>query len=74
MSISFSRHHGLANLSVQGVAAKDRTQNEDAYDSVLIQRILEDPALLERLCDRVYQIMLTDLQQQQNRSRNYTGL
>lgn len=74
MSTRFSQHHGLANLSVHGVAAEYLTQNGDAYDSILIQKILDDPVLLNRLCDLVYQMMLVDVQQQQNRSSNYIQL
>lgn len=49
------------------------TQDSDSL-APLIQKVLKDPALLDQLCDRVYQLMLTDLRQQQDCSRNYTGL
>ena len=74
MSSNFYQSHSLANPAGYGVAARYQTQNKDAHDSALIQKILKDRALLDRLCDRVYQMMLADLQQQQDRSRNYTGL
>ncbi len=73
MSSNFSQHHSLANLAGYGIAAKYQTQDNDSL-TPLIQKVLKDRALLDRLCDLVYQMMLTDLQQQQDRSKNYTGL
>ncbi len=34
-------------------------------------RVLQDPLLLNRLGDRVYELMLEDLRYQRERSRNY---
>ena len=74
MSPSFSQNYSLANPAGYGIAAKYQTDDNCDSNSALIQKILKDRALLERLCDRVYQMMLADLQQQQDRSRNYIGL
>lgn len=73
MSTNFSRSNSLANSASYSTAAEYRRQDSDSLAS-LIQKVLKDRALLDQLCDRVYQIMLTDLRQQQERSRNYTGL
>ena len=37
----------------------------------LAKAILQDPVLLEQLCDRIYDLMQTDLRQQQERHRGY---
>ena len=74
MSTNFSQHHSLANPPGYGIEAKCQTQDNNGSLAPLIQKVLEDRALLDRLCDRVYQMMLADLRQQQDRSRNYTGL
>ena len=74
MSSSFSQNHSLANPAGYGIAVRYQTNDKDDYNSALIQKILKDRALLERLCDRVYQMMLADLQHQQDRTRNYIGL
>ena len=34
-------------------------------------QVLQDPLLLRKLCDRVYELMLEDLRYQGERSRNY---
>lgn len=34
-------------------------------------RVMQDPLLLRRLSDRVYELMLEDLRYQRERSRNY---
>lgn len=69
---SSSSQNPMAN-EANAIAANQTDDNDDS-PSALIQNVLKDRALLERLCDRVYQIMLADLQQQQDRSRNYMGL
>ncbi len=71
MSSYLPRHHSLANPAGYSIAAKYQTS--DASLTPLIEKALKDPALLDQLCDRVYQIMLADLQQQQDRTRNYGG-
>lgn len=71
MPSHLSPQHNLANPAGFGIAARELVNN--ASLTPLIKKVLEDRALLERLCDRVYQTMLTDLQQQQDRSRNYGG-
>lgn len=65
------QHHSLS--APAGYAIAKRLQVEKAFRSPLIVKALKDRALLERLCDRVYRIMLADLQQQQDRSRTYGG-
>ncbi len=71
MSFYLPQHHSLANPAGYAIAAK--YQISDASITPLIEKALKDRALLERLCDRVYQVMLADLQQQQDRTRNYGG-
>ena len=71
MSSHFSQNHSLANPADYPVAAN--YQNSDVSLTPLIEKALQDRALLDRLCDRVYQIMLADLRQQQDRSNNYRG-
>ena len=68
MSQRLPQHYSLANL------AEYRSNYKDVSLTPLVKKVLQDRALLNQLCDCVYQIMLTDLQQQQNRSRNYGGL
>ena len=55
------------------MSAKQRSPNHRLGSTLLIQKALKDPVYLNRLCDRVYQIMVTDLQRQQRKS-NYIGL
>lgn len=38
-----------------------------AEQTALIEKILQDPLLLRRLCDRVYQLMLEDARLQRDR-------
>lgn len=71
MSQNLPRHHSLANPAGYAIAAN--YQISDASIKPLIEKALKDRAVLDRLCDRVYQIMLTDIQQQQDRTRNYGG-
>ncbi len=71
MSSTLPQHHSLANPAGYAIAAQ--YQIGDASIKPLIEKALQDRALLDRLCDRVYQIMLTDIQQQQDRTRNYGG-
>lgn len=37
----------------------------------LAAQVLRDPAAMEKLCDRIYQLMEQDLQRQQERDRTY---
>ena len=71
MSQNLPQHHSLANPAGYAVAAKYQTN--DVSLTSLIKKALQDRALLHQLCDRVYQVMLADLQQQQDRSSNYRG-
>ena len=71
MSPNLPQHYSLANPAGYAIAAKYQTN--DVSLTPLIEKALKDRALLDQLCDRVYQIMLADLQQQQDRSRNYGG-
>ena len=73
MSPNLPQHHSLANPAGYTIAAKYQTNNKDVSLRPLIEKALQDRALLDQLCDRVYQVMLADLQQQQDRSRNYGG-
>ncbi len=46
----------------------------DCDDDCLVaaaKRFMQDPTLLSQLSDRVYELWLTDLRYQQERSRNY---
>ena len=71
MSSYLPQHHSLANPAGYSIAAK--YQIGDASLTPLVEKVLQDRALLEQLCDRVYQIMLLDIQQQQDRTSNYGG-
>jgi hypothetical protein len=71
MPQNFRQHHSLAHPAGYTIAAKYQTS--DVSLTPLIEKALQDRALLDQLCDRVYQLMLADLQQQQDRSRNYGG-
>ena len=71
MAPNLPRHHSLANPAGYAIAAKYQTSNDSLVPS--IEEALQDRALLDQLCDRVYQLMIADLQQQQDRSRNYRG-
>lgn len=57
---------------VPGLATSDRQQDQAAL-SKLAAKALEDPLLLQRLSDRVYELMQSDLRNQQERTRNYGG-
>lgn len=71
MSQNLPRNHSLANPAGYAIAAKYQTSGDSLVP--LIKKALQDRALLDRLSDRIYQLMIADLQQQQDRSRNYRG-
>jgi hypothetical protein len=48
-----------------------RRQVEQSVLSNTAARVVQDPLLLRKLSDRVYELMLEDLRYQQQRSRNY---
>ena len=59
-----------------GFAASSSIQSEgqemgQAALSEMASTAIQDPLLLRRLSDRVYELMLEDLRYQQERSRNY---
>jgi len=45
--------------------------NPERLPPKLLKRILRDPALMEKLSDRVYQLLRDDLQQQGERNYGY---
>ncbi len=49
----------------------ERQQVDQAALLPTASRAIQDPLLLRKLCDRVYELMLEDLRYQQERSRNY---
>ncbi|HEY9667156.1 MAG TPA: hypothetical protein V6C91_10140 [Coleofasciculaceae cyanobacterium] len=49
----------------------DRQKDERAAVLKTAEQVLNDPLLLRRLSDRVYELMLEDLRNQRERSRNY---
>ena len=51
----------------------DDSSMQDNSLTLLIQKALKDRLLLQEICDRVYQLMLQDLQQQKKRSCRYQG-
>ena len=53
--------------------AEDHNALGDDSMTLLIEKALKDRLLLQEICDRVYQLMLTDLQHQQKRSNYYKG-
>ncbi len=71
MSLNPRQNHTLANPVGYAIAAKYQTSEFSL--TPLIERALQDHILLNQLCDRVYQIMIADLEQQQDRTRNYRG-
>lgn len=48
-------------------------QKELGELSTLADQVLQDPLLLSKLGDRIYQLLQEDLRYQQERSRNYGG-
>lgn len=63
----------VANFSKSSSLASLPAPKHGLGSTLLIYKALKEPVYLNRLCDRVYQIMLADLQQQQ-RNGNYIGL
>jgi hypothetical protein len=61
-----------AGSVVPGLATSDRKQDRTAL-SKLATKVLEDPLLLQRLSERVYELMQSDLRNQRERTRNYGG-
>ena len=49
----------------------ERQQVDQATLLSTASRVTQDPLLLRRLSDRVYELMLEDLRYQRERSRNY---
>ncbi len=45
--------------------------NPERLPPKLLKRILRDPVLMEKLSDRVYQLLRDDLQQQRERNYGY---
>lgn len=71
MSLNLRQNHSLANPVGYSIPAK--YQSSEVSLTPLIEKALQDHILLHQLCDRVYQLMIADLEQQQDRSRNYRG-
>ncbi len=49
----------------------ERQQVEQATLLTTASKVIQDPLLMRRLSDRVYELMLEDLRYQQERRRNY---
>lgn len=47
--------------------SQSQSQQATSEQAALIEKILQEPLLLRRLCDRVYRLMLEDAQLQRNR-------
>jgi len=62
------------NLGDLPAGGRDSSSRELSALSTLATQAMEDPVLFERLCDRVYALMLDDLRQWQERSRSYGRL
>ncbi|MGD1712703.1 hypothetical protein [Dapis sp. BLCC M172] len=45
--------------------------SEKDLEDKLIEKIINDPILLRKLCDRVYQLMQEDIRNQQERICNH---
>ena len=73
MSQNLPQHHSLANPAGYTIAANYQINSNKPSLIPLIEKALADRDFMDRLCDRVYQVMLTDLQQQEYRTRNYRG-
>lgn len=48
---------------------RQRSPEEQQAMAQVMQAILQDPVLMERLCDRVYDLLEADLRQQQERAK-----
>ncbi|MDY6785660.1 MAG: hypothetical protein SW833_24435 [Cyanobacteriota bacterium] len=44
--------------------------NKDKKVSEIAEKILKDPISMQKLCDRVYRLMLEDLRNQRDRAGN----
>jgi hypothetical protein len=55
------------------VLQSDRQKADQTRLSQVAAKVLQDPLLMMKLCDRVYQLMGEDLRYQRERSRNYGG-
>ncbi len=67
------QQHSLANPAGYTIAANYQININKPSLIPLIEKALADRDFMDRLCDRVYQVMITDLQHQQDRSINYRG-
>jgi len=57
---------------VTGLNMSDRPE-EQAAIAQIASKVLENPLLMQKLSDRVYQLMLEDLRHQRERRINYGG-
>lgn len=62
---------GAAGYAASADILGDRKQIQQA--NKLAQEVLRDPLKLQRLTDRVYDLLLEDLRQQRERIHNYGG-
>lgn len=53
------------------VQMSDQAQADLTAMNQLAQELLHDPLAMQALCDRVYDLMVQDLQMQQDRDRGY---
>lgn len=63
----------IAHPAGYAVGELGSLESDQAELSQLAAKVLEDPLLLRRLGDRVYELMQADLRNQQERSRGYGG-
>ena len=64
---------GIGDESKGTISSRDR-QLDRATLSQLAAKVMEDPLLLQLLSEQVYDLMLSDLEQQRERSRTYGRL
>ena len=55
------------------VLQSERKKEEQTGIAKAAAQVLQNPLLMRRLSDRVYELMLEDLRNQRERSRNYGG-
>jgi len=55
------------------VLQSDRKKEEQTRIAKAAAQVLQNPLLMRKLSDRVYELMLEDLRNQRERSRNYGG-
>lgn len=63
---------GAAGYAASAEILVDRKRLQQA--NITATSVLRDPLMLQRLTDRVYDLLLEDLRQQRERTHNYGGV